>query len=117
MIRTLTVLLFLVTIAAPAQSQDLTGAYTIHGTNPGGEGGYTGQSEISLTGSTYRVTAQVGSLVAEGTGVFLNGVLSVMFPEQGWIAAYALQLDGSLQGIWSQSDGTELGQGNMTPIR
>lgn len=101
---------------APALAQDLGGVYATEGVNPGGGGGYTGQTVIEQTGATYRVSAEVGTS-AVGTGVFLDGVLSVMFPDQGWIASYALQSDGSLRGIWAQSGDTAIGQETLTPIR
>ncbi|NBC34432.1 MAG: hypothetical protein GVY13_17290 [Alphaproteobacteria bacterium] len=107
-------LVALLLAAGPAPAQDLSGVYATEGTNPGDGGRYTGQTEIRRTGDTYRVTAQVGGM-AEGTGIFLNGVLSVMFREQGWIATYALQQDGSLRGIWAQDGGQQLGQEILTP--
>lgn len=107
-------LVALLLAAGPAPAQDLSGVYATQGTNPGNGGSYSGQTEIRRTGDTYRVTARVGG-VAEGTGIFVNGVLSVMFREQGWIATYALQQDGSLRGIWAQDGGRQLGQEILTP--
>jgi hypothetical protein len=108
--------LFLVLAAGSALAQDIAGIYATQGSNPGGGGQYAGETEIARTGETYRVVAQVGT-TAVGTGVFLDGVLSVTFPEAGWIASYALQPDGSLVGIWAQAGGTRLGQETLVPMR
>jgi len=100
--------------AAPAVAQpDLSGVYQTAGTNPDGSA-YSGETEISRNGEAYRVVQHVGG-TAEGTGIVSGDVLAVSFPEAGWVAAYEIQPDGTLEGVWAQTGGSALGRERLTP--
>jgi hypothetical protein len=113
-IAAVAVLACVLSAAVPAAAQpDLSGVYDTAGTNPDGSA-YSGETEIARTGEAYRVVQRVGS-TAQGTGLVSGDVLAVSFPDAGWVAAYRIRPDGTLEGVWVQSGGSALGRETLTP--
>lgn len=99
-------------LASPAAALDLAGQYQLKGSNPGGSGQYTGQAAVVATGDTYQVRWRVGGVRYQGTGILVNDVFSVVYQASGsapGIAVYQVRNDGSLEGHWTNLNGSGLG--------
>lgn len=109
-------LLFLaLMLAAPAVAQIRDGAYQIEGQNPDGSV-YAGVFALQdAPGVGWVATWQVGDVRLVGLGLIQGGVLAVSFVVSGrpGIAAYEVQADGRLRGVWSTGGG--LGTELLTP--
>ena len=111
-------LIILATAAAIGQERDITGLYTMTGTNPGGMGEYRGEVAVVQTGDVHQVGWTVGGTRHVGTGVLRGEILSVVYQpvgEQAGIAVYELQPDGSLAGVWTNLGGQVLGTERWMP--
>jgi hypothetical protein len=93
------------------------GRFAVAGTNPGGQGGYSGRVNVEKTGDTYRVTWDIGSTTYVGTGIGSRDFLAVSYRAGGesGLALYAQQADGSWQGVWTYSDGRTIGTERWSP--
>lgn len=108
-------LLFALLLAAPAAAQIRDGAYQIDGQNPDGSI-YAGVFALQdAPGVGWVATWQVGDVRLVGLGLIQGGVLAVSFVVGGrpGIAAYEVQADGRLRGVWSTGGG--LGTELLTP--
>lgn len=116
--RLLRTLLFAAAFLAatlPAQAQIREGLYTVEGQNPDGtiyEGTFSLQA---VPGASWLAVWQVGGARVAGLGLIQAGVLAVSFVIEGrpGIAAYEVQSDGTLRGIWTTGGG--LGTETLTP--
>lgn len=104
--------------AACAQGSDIAGRYRIEGSNPTGSGVYRGEVAIARAGDTYQVRwiLEQGSQV--GLGVVLDKVLAVTFQDgaaPAGIAAFRINPDGSLTGIWAGSGTVSVGTERWIP--
>lgn len=105
-------------IAFAAQAEDLSGKYRIEGRNATGSGTYTGEVQIVRTGEAYQLRwlLQQGGMI--GMGVVLDKILSVTFQGRNGpagIAAFRINGDGSLAGIWAEPGGKALGTETWIP--
>jgi hypothetical protein len=97
-----------------AQGSDIAGRYRIEGSNPTGSGVYRGEVAIARQGDSYQVRWLLEQGGQAGVGVVLDRVFAVTFQAgagPAGIAAFRLNPDGSLTGIWAgpgmQAVGTE----------
>lgn len=93
--------------AAPAQAQIQQGTYRLSGTNPDGS---TYEGEFALQpgpGASWIAAWQVGDARIFGLAVIQGGVLAVSFVVEGrpGVAAFDVEPDGSLRGIWTTGGG------------
>ena len=111
--------LFLVGMTgAFAQSADVGGRYRIEGRNPSGSGAYRGEVRVERNGDVYRVLWQIGQTQQAGIGVVLDKVLSLTFQAGGGpagVAAFRINPDGSLTGIWAPAGAAAVGTETWTP--
>ena len=94
------------------QAAEIGGRYDVVGSNPGNQGQYRGEVVIEPQGETYRITWTIGSDRTEGTGIFRDGRLAVVYqPDNArpGVAFYDLRGDGSLSGTWVVHGGAKLG--------
>lgn len=110
------VLVALAPVAA-AWGKDVAGRYSLAGRNPGGSGSYSGTVEVTRTGEIYQVvwTVAPGGTVYQGIGIQTGSSFAVGYP-QG-VAAYTVNPDGSLTGLWAASGSNQVGQEDWTPSR
>lgn len=107
--------LLLAALAPPAAAQIRDGSYVVEGQNPDGSiyGGVFALQDSP--GAGWIATWQVGEVRLVGLGLIQGGVLAVSFVVSGrpGIAAYEVQADGRLRGVWSTGGG--LGTEILTP--
>ncbi|HYZ31651.1 MAG TPA: hypothetical protein VE684_05130 [Crenalkalicoccus sp.] len=114
-LRRLLLLAPLLAAAWPAAAQIREGAYEIEGQNPDGST-YAGTFLLQTAPSAaWYVAWQVGDVRLLGLGVIEGGVLAVGFTLDGrpGVAAYQVQPDGTLRGVWSTGGG--LGTETLKP--
>ena len=105
-------------VSAFAQSGDIAGRYRIEGRNPTGSGVYRGEVAVVKNGDTYQVRWQLGQSAQIGTGIVLDKVLSVTFQAgagPAGVAAFRINPDGSLTGIWAGAGVPAVGTETWTP--
>jgi hypothetical protein len=113
--RAATLALLGLLLAAPAAAQLREGLYTVEGQNPDGST-YEGQFALQAgPGASWLAGWQVADARILGLGVIQGGVLAVSFVVDGrpGVAAYEVEQDGRLRGIWSTGGG--LGTELLTP--
>ena len=84
-----------------AEAAEIGGRYDVVGSNPD-----------NPQGETYRITWTIGSDRTEGTGIFRDGRLAVVYQPgnaRPGVAFYDLRGDGSLSGTWVIHGGAKLG--------
>jgi hypothetical protein len=104
---------------ARAEPGDLAGRYRIEGSNPTGSGVYRGEVAIARNGDTYQVRWILEQSGQAGVGVVLDKVLAVTFQVGGGpagIAAFRINPDGSLTGIWAGPGMPAVGTERWLPI-
>ncbi len=109
----------LLTWTAPALAGDLTGQYTVRGTDPGTAKAYTGTAEIAKHGANYMIRWQLGKLSYEGTGIVVGDILSVAYTDGkgSWfgVVAYRITRGGHvLEGKWAGHRGDKTGTDILT---
>lgn len=97
-------------IATPAFAADPGGEYTIEGTNPGGNGTYSGTVTVRKTGETYSVIWVVGGTRYVGTGIGNKDFIAVSY-RSGNDTGLALYGEdgGNWTGIWTYAGGKQVG--------
>lgn len=98
--------------AGPGQALDVSGAYRVQGTNPGGGGDYQGDVLVRKVGDVYQVVWVIGGQRHVGTGLLSDGVLSVAYQQSNrsaGVAVYRQDADGVLRGRWTPIGGTAAG--------
>ena len=97
-------------IAAPAFAADLTGDYTIEGSNPGNKGHYTGTVTVRRTGETYSVVWVVGGTRYVGTGIGNKDFIAVSYRSGNDTGLALYGADGAnWNGIWTYAGGKQVG--------
>lgn len=103
---------------ALAQTSDLAGRYRIEGRNPSGSGIYRGGVLVSRNGDAYHVRWQLGRSAQVGTGLVLDKVFAVTFQAGAGpvgVAAFRINADGSLTGIWAGPGTSIIGTESWVP--
>ncbi|MBI3764842.1 MAG: hypothetical protein HY260_23625 [Chloroflexi bacterium] len=104
----------------PGVEVDISGNYTVFGTNLSGAG-YSGKATITRTTSGYSVRWTFGSEIESGTGTLVADTLSVRWQtsdgKRSGTATYTLQPDGTLSGTWTQDGVTGEGTETLTPVK
>lgn len=108
---------FLISIAAAlllssaaAFAADPVGKYTIKGTNPGKDTGYTGTVTVSKTGDTYSVVWVVGGTRYVGTGIGNKDFLAVSYKSGDSTGLALYGADGEdWAGVWTYAGGRTVG--------
>lgn len=97
-------------IGISAAVADPSGRYKLEGTNPGGNGKYTGSITVERTGETYRVIWVVGSETYVGTGIGNKDFLAVSYKsgDSTGLALYGVEGDG-WSGVWTYAGGNKMG--------
>ena len=90
---------------------DPVGHYSVAGTNPGGDGKYSGDVTVSKTGDTYKVVWHVGSDTYIGTGVGNDEFIAVSYKSgnDSGLALYTPDKGGAWSGIWTYAGSTKIG--------
>ncbi len=96
---------------------DPVGRYDIEGTNPGSTSRYRGTVSVEKTGATYRVIWDVGGTRYVGTGIGDRDFLAVSYRsgDNTGLALYGHDSNGVWQGIWTYSNGREIGTEKWIP--
>lgn len=96
--------------ASLAFAADPTGNYTISGTNPGGNGTYSGSVTVTKTGETYRVIWVVGGTRYIGTGIGNKDFIAVSYKSGSdtGLALYGAD-GGNWAGVWAYSGARQVG--------
>lgn len=94
---------------AAALAADPVGTYRAEGSNPGGQGKYSGTVMVTKTGETYSVVWVVGGTRYVGTGIGNKDFLAVSYKsgEGTGLALYAAD-GGNWTGLWTYAGGKEL---------
>jgi hypothetical protein len=108
--RLFAIALALLWSATVAFAADPTGNYTIKGTNPGGNGTYSGSVTVSKTGETYRVVWVVGGTRYIGTGIGNKDFIAVSYKSGNdtGLALYGAD-GGNWAGVWAYSGARQVG--------
>ena len=102
------------------------GTYTVRGTNPGGQGEYSGTVSVRQTGQTYSVIWNVGGVKYTGTGLGAensrgystmgpastsDSSIAISYISDGTfgLAYYVEQDDGTWRGIWTYGGSDKIG--------
>jgi hypothetical protein len=90
---------------------DPVGIYTLEGTNPGGQGKYTGDVAVVKTGETYKVVWHVGGATYVGTGIGDKDFIAVSYKsgDDSGVALYGREADGSWSGVWAYAGAKQIG--------
>ena len=113
--RLLTATLLL--LATPALAEG-PGRYAVQGTNPGGNGSYTGTATLSQTGkNTWAMTWRVGRDSYTGYGVGDGRVIAIAYAGGGMtgVVSYVAAADGSYSGLWATAKNRAAGTETLTP--
>ena len=95
---------------AVAYAADPVGQYSIRGTNPGGNGNYSGTVTVSKTGETYRVIWVVGGTRYVGTGIGDKNFIAVSYKSGSDTGLALFGSDGgNWAGVWAYSGAREVG--------
>lgn len=102
------------------------GTFTVRGTNPGGQGEYSGTVSVRQTGQTYSVIWNVGGVKYTGTGLGAensrgystmgpasssDSSIAISYISDGTfgLAYYVEQDDGTWRGIWTYGGSDKIG--------
>lgn len=102
------------------------GTFTVRGTNPGGQGEYSGTVSVRQTGQTYSVIWNVGGVKYTGTGLGAensrgystmgpasssDSSIAISYISDGTfgLAYYVEQDDGTWRGIWTYGGSDRIG--------
>ena len=98
-----------------AFARDPVGHYKVSGSNPGGNGSYSGEVTVKKTGDTFEVSWTVGDTKYVGTGVGNDEFITVGYKsgDSTGVALYSHEGD-NWKGIWTYAGGTTLGLENWT---
>jgi len=90
---------------------DPVGHYRVAGTNPAGDGKYSGEVAISKTGDTFKVVWDIDGDKYIGTGIGSKDFIAVSYKsgDHTGLALYAEQPDGSWSGFWTYAGGQKIG--------
>ena len=99
-------------------AQDLTGTYTVEGSNPDAKGAYRGEVRVARAGDVFHVIWIFGKQQHAGTGILRDDQFAVVYQPKGGqpgIAFYKVNADGSLSGTWTTLGGRTLGTETWKP--
>jgi len=111
MVRTLAAMIVaLVMSGTLACAGDPVGRYSVVGSNPGGQGRYSGTVTVERTGDTFRVTWDIGSQTFVGTGIGSDKGFAVTYRSgaQTGLAIYGAKGD-NWEGVWTYTGGQTIG--------
>jgi hypothetical protein len=96
--------------AGIAYAADPEGEYDVEGSNPGGNGTYSGTVTVEKTGDTYRVVWDIGGTKYVGTGIGNKDFIAVSY-RSGNNTGLALYGEdgGNWVGIWTYAGGKTVG--------
>jgi hypothetical protein len=99
------ILLMAVLLPVSISARDISGTYSVTGTNPDGSQ-YSGTCTVSkISGNTYRFVWSVGNSY-EGQGTLVGSRISVEWGDTHPVI-YDVLPDGTLDGLWSNGKATE----------
>ena len=107
----------MVLVAGPALAEG-PGRYAVEGTNPGGQGRYTGSATLLQTGTgTWSMTWRVGGEGYRGYGVGNGQVIAIAYSGSGGtgVVSYTANADGSYSGLWTTANGRSAGTERLIP--
>ena len=88
------------------------GVYNVEGTNPGGNGTYSGRATLAQTSeSTWKITWRIGSQSWEGWGIGDGKVIAVNY-RSGGTTGVILMIEkdgGGYESVWANSGSTAVG--------
>lgn len=89
---------------------DPAGRYNVVGSNPGGNGRYSGTVIVERTGDTFRVTWDIGNQTFVGTGIGNDEGLAVSYRSgnQTGIAMYGSK-GNNWEGVWTFTGSRAIG--------
>ena len=84
-------------------ADDLSGDYTVEGTDAEGQGPYTGTLKIEKKGEVYLMTWMIENKKAIGSGLVTDNVLSACWKEGNEIGLCSYKISaGKLTGVWAE---------------
>ena len=84
-------------------ADDLSGDYTVEGTDAEGQGPYTGTLTIKKAGEVYTMTWVIEKKTAIGAGIVTDNVLSACWKEGNDIGLVSYKISaGKLVGQWAE---------------
>jgi hypothetical protein len=96
--------------SAAAFAASPVGEYTVQGTNPGGNGKYTGTVTVTRTGETYRVVWEVAGTKYIGTGIGNKEFIAVSYKSGSDTGLALYGADGTdWSGVWTYAGGRQMG--------
>jgi hypothetical protein len=104
---------------AAAEAQNIGGRYQVQGRNFNGST-YTGVAEIIVTSdTTCRINWNIGGQIWRGICMRNGQAFSAAYRLGNTVGLviYQLNLDGSMQGLWTLADQNGVGQENLIPGR
>ena len=105
--------------AALNAAQDLSGTYTVKGSDPKGAVSYEGEVAVAKLGDTYRVAWALEDHRAVGTGILVEKTFAVTFISQGMpvpgIAVFDVGSTGELTGRFTLLGAKDVGLETWTP--
>ena len=111
MLRSLAAMAFALVMSGTwAYAGDPVGRYSVVGSNPGGQGRYSGTVTVERTGDTFRVTWNIGSQTFVGTGIGSDKGFAVTYRSgaQTGLAIYGSNGD-NWEGVWTYTGGQTIG--------
>ena len=107
MVRTLAAMIVaLVMSGTLACAGDPVGRYSVVGSNPGGQGRYSGTVTVERTGDTFRVTWDIGSQTFVGSDK--GFAVTYRSGAQTGLAIYGAKGD-NWEGVWTYTGGQTIG--------
>jgi hypothetical protein len=102
-------------LGTAAWAADPVGSYDVAGSNPGGNGSYTGMVRVEKTGETYKVTWEIAGTRYIGTALGDQRFLGVSYRTGNNTGLALYGEEGSdWVGVWTYAGGTELGKEKWT---
>jgi hypothetical protein len=110
-----TAALCLLAISTCTVAADLSGAYTVEGSNPDGTP-YRGTLQVAPAGDAWNFDWLSGANATHGIGVTLGPKIAVAVGGAACaVVLYRVERDGSLQGVWTVPQGGAVGSETATP--
>lgn len=102
---------------APPALAGAEGTYNVIGTNPGGQGGYSGTVTVEQVGeNVFSLRWSIGNNQAVGTAVGDDDFLSVGYKSGDNFGVALFIRDGEQwDGVWTYGGGTQIGQETWAP--
>jgi len=91
------------TYCVQAHAEDITGDYTVEGSDTDGGNAYTGTCSIQKKGEVFTMVWQIENKKEIGSGIITDNVLSACFKDADTIGLCSYKISaGKLTGLWAE---------------